>query len=159
MGRWQNFAIWRGRLPHWRADGVTYYVCFRHRRELDQFERRVLFLNLLRGDGRKWSLLILCVLPQQTEMILELLESPGGAIPELSEVVEKAKGKASKLIIKKSGERFGPFYFESYDRILRDEGEVAEFWDSILDSPVREGLAQEPEGWEELFVANQPSSP
>ena len=32
MGSWKGFHIWKGRLPHWRADDVTYYVTFRHKR-------------------------------------------------------------------------------------------------------------------------------
>jgi hypothetical protein len=151
----KNFSVWRGRLPHWRADDVRYYVTFRHRRELDDRERQLLMRALLRPEGRKWNLLILCILPGQTELIFTVREAATGQPYELSDIVEKAKAKVGREIIKKSGERFPPFYGESYDRIIRDEPELEERWQSILDSPVAAELVEDPEDWEALWVATE----
>jgi hypothetical protein len=153
---WKNFAIWRGRLPHWRADDVNYYVTFRHRRPLDDFERRSLLRALIKPDGRRWDLLILCVLPEQTDLIFTVRAAPTGEPYELSDVVEKAKAKAGKEIVKKSGERFPPFYNESYDRILRDEAELEAFWQQIFDAPVKLELVEDSEEYDALWVANAP---
>jgi len=60
-------------------------------------------------------------------------EGTAGRPTELSDVVEKAKVRAGKAIVKVSGERFPPFYQESYDRIIRDEAELAERWQAIFD--------------------------
>lgn len=152
MPGWQNFNIWRGRLPHWRADNVVYFVTFRHSRPLDAEERRLLLKALTRPDGRRWDLLILVVLPEVTELIFTVREAPTGVPYELSDIVEKAKSKVGKQIIKKSGERWPPFYGESYDRILRDEAELEERWLAILDSPVNLELVEDPEDYETLWV-------
>lgn len=157
MGRWQNFRIWRGRLPHWRADDVQYYVTFRHRRALTEKERLLLLRALLKPEGKRWDLMILVVLPETTELIFTVREAPTGAPYELSEIVEKAKTKAGKLIIKASGERFPPFYGESFDRILRDESELEERWNAIFQSPVDFELAESPEDYDTLFVADDPN--
>lgn len=149
--RFENFSIWRNKLPHWRADHVTYYVTFRHRRELSEAERLVLYRQLIRPEGRKWDLSILCVLPDTTELVFQVHEGPKGTY-ELSEIVEKAKAKAGKLIIKNTGERFPPFYTESYDRIIRDEGELDEHFQRILFSMVNAELAEDPEEWQTLWV-------
>ncbi len=130
----RNFSIWRGRLPHWRADDVRYYVTFKHRRELFPDECHALFRMLLKPDGLRWDLQILCVLPAATELIFTVMEAAPGLPYELSEIVEKAKTKAGKMIIKRTGERFPPFYHESYDRIIRDEAEFAERWEAIFES-------------------------
>lgn len=151
--RFVNFQIWRGRLPHWRADDVTYYVTFRHRRELDEDERVLLFRSLLKPDGRQLDLVVLCVLPSTTELLFRVNESPKGFPYELSEVIEKSKAKAGKQIIKKSGEKYSPFYSESYDRIVRDDGELEEHWQRIVSSPETEGLATEAEEYRTLWVA------
>ncbi len=156
MSRWENFKIWRGRLPHWRADDVTYYVTFRHRRELNDLERRLLLKNLMKPEGRRWDLMILCVLPEVTELMFSVREAPTGEPYELSDTLEKAKIKAGKQIIAKSGERFPPFYTESYDRIVRDEGEIEERWQAIFDSPVTLELAEDPEQYDYLYVAGAP---
>lgn len=155
MSRWQNFNIWRGRLPHWRADDVTYWVTFRHRRDLVDWERNLLFTGLLRPEGRKWNLVILCVLPTETNLIFTVNEAPDGRPYELSDIVEKAKAKAGKGIIKKTDERWPPFYQESYDRILRDAEELESRFMEILESPVKHELVEDPEAWDCLWVAGR----
>jgi hypothetical protein len=151
--QFRNFSIWRGRLPHWRADDVRYYVTFRHRRELDEQERRLLLRALLKPDGRKWDLMIVCVMPDSTELIFEVRDMPQGKPYELSDILEPAKRKAGNQIIKKTGERFPPFYGESFDRIIRDDAEFEERWLALMDAPVHAGLAPEPEEYEALWVS------
>lgn len=155
---WKNFSIWRGRLPHWRADDVTYYVTFKHRRDLDESERRMLLRALMKPEGRKWNLLILCVLPGNTELLFTIHEAPTGEPYELSDIVEKAKTKVGRQIIKKSEERYPPFYNESYDRIIRDDSELEERWTAILESPVKYELVEDPEDYDSLWVAEAPES-
>ncbi len=155
----KNFSIWRGRLPHWRADDVRYYVTFRHRRPLDERERQLLLRALLRPEGKKWDLLIVCVLSEITELIFAVRERPTGQPYELSEIVEKAKAKVGREIIKKSGERWPPFYSESYDRIIRDEAELEERWQAIFDSSLLLELVEEAEEWLTLWVADAPYRP
>jgi hypothetical protein len=150
----KNFRIWRGHLPHWRADDVRYYVTFRHRRELDEAERKALMKFLVRPEGRRWDLEILCILPTQTELIFSVRYDSGGNPYELSDLVEGAKRKAGALIIKNTGERFPPFYTESYDRIIRDDAELEERWDAILSSSVTSELAEDPEESDAIWVRN-----
>ncbi len=107
--KFKNFWTWRGKLPHWRADDVLYYVTFRHKRPLDEVERNHLFRSLLVIDGKKWSLLVLCVLPDATEMMFVLCDNE----IELSKVIEKAKAAADRKVRKKSGERYPVFFSES----------------------------------------------
>lgn len=147
--------MWRGRLPHWRADGETYYVTFRHQRDLTEKEREALFQALLAVNARKLSYLMLLVLPKETELIFTVEEDSSGQEYELSDVIEKAKRKAGKRIIKASGERFPPFWHESYDRIIRDEDELAERFDSLLAKPETEGLG-DPDSYAWLFIPDQP---
>lgn len=155
--RFKNFSLWRGRLPHWRADDVRYYATFRHRRELSESECALLVRSLLRPEGRRWDLLVLCVLPGQTELIFSVRDSPGGRPYELSDIVERTKAKVGRQILKKTGERFPPFYSESYDRIIRDDIELEERWMSIVDSPVTHELCEDAEDWPGLYVSTYPS--
>lgn len=109
---------------------MHYYVTFRHRRELNAEERQILFSCLIRPEGRSLDLTILAVGPEESVLIFTVLEGPKG-IQELSEVIEKAKVKAGKKIVKATGERFPPLYTESFDRIIRDQGEFEEKWMEI----------------------------
>ena len=145
-------------MPHWRADGEIYYLTFKHRRELNEDERNILLKQLLSPHGRKWDLMLVCVLPEVTELLFTVMEARDGEVYELSEIVEKAKNKAGKYIIKASGERFPPFYTESYDRIVRDEVELDERWNEILESPVRLELCEDPEEYSSLWVTDSPEA-
>lgn len=153
----KNFKMWRGRLPHWRADDVCYYATFRHRRPLDEAERNQLFRRLLRPEGKKWDLIILCILPEVTEIIFRVMERSDGVPYELSEIIEAAKRKAGNTIIKNTGEKYPPFYTESYDRIIRDEQEFDSTWETIFESPVTAELVESAEEYEHLWVANAPA--
>jgi len=129
----------------------VYYVTFRHKRDLTDGERNRLLYNLKKADGKKWDLIIACVLPNQTELMFRV-----GDGNELSDIVEKAKTRAGKEIVKKSGERWPPFYDESYDHIIRDDAEFEEFWTKILESPVDNELADDPGDYADLYVADAP---
>lgn len=156
MGRWENFSIWRGRLPHWRADGVWYYATFRHRRALDDDERFILYQRLMRA-GSRLDFHIVSVLPEKTEAIFTVLEDSRGEAYELSDALEKAKRQAGSKIIKKSGERWPPFYGECFDRIIRDEAEYESLWTAILAGPVNDGHVEDPGDWRTLFVPDAPN--
>ena len=151
---WSNFSIWRGRLPHWRADDVHYYVTFRHRRRLNEQEEKEIYIELLKPESTQWHLDILCVRPEVSEFIVNVERDKTGRPIELSKIVERAKSRAGKKIIKKTGERFSPFYDESFDRIIRDEVENEELWMKIIDAPVADELTDDPDSYPFLWVAH-----
>ena len=142
----KNFSIWRGRLPHWRADDVTYYVTFRHRRALDEQECVDLLRALLKADGRTMEMQVVCVLPESTEMLFTMAD--GEKVPDLAKIVEGAKRRMGAKTVKRTGEMFAPFYNESYDRIVRDESEYEERFTAICRSPVDLELCEAPDEYE-----------
>lgn len=109
----------------------------------------------MRPEGRKWNLVILCILPTETNLIFTVNRTAGGSPYELSDVVEKAKHKVGNAIVKKSGERWPPFYQESYDRIIRDADELEAKLMEILESPVSHELVEDPDEWDSLWVAGR----
>jgi hypothetical protein len=155
----KNFSVWRGRLPHWRADDVTYYVTFRHRRALDSLECNALLRALIRPDARKWNLIVACVLPEATELIFVVRESAAGMKYELSKVVEKAKNQVGKAIQKRTAERYPPFYAESLDRIIRDEAEYEARMFAIMKSPIEAELVEKAGDYQALYVADNVEAP
>jgi hypothetical protein len=127
MGRFKNFSIWRQRLPHWRADEVTYYVTFRHRRELDVEECRHLFRRI--QALRDLDVFALAVFTDHTELLARIAGQPRD---DLSAIIDKARKKVSKTSNKASGSTLPLFYNESYDHIVRDEAEYEEFCNNLL---------------------------
>ena len=139
----KNFSIWRGRLPHWRADDVVYYVTFRYRRILLDDERQIMLRLLMKADGSKWDIVAASVGVEETEVIFRVRCSPSGKPAEIADIVEPAKRKAGRQIMAKTGEHYPPFYVESFDRIIRDETELEERLSQII------GKALEDEGHED----------
>lgn len=134
MARWKNFRVWQKKLPHWRADEQTYYVTFRHSRPLETAERKLLFQALSKGEGSRVRFAALGVFPDTTEMLITVPPSTKGVESEFSKFVESAKRRVGKKIIENTGERFPPFFEESFDRIMRDEAERAEYAMKIRES-------------------------
>lgn len=156
MASFKNFSIWQGKLPHWRADDVTYYVTFRHSRALNEKECRLLLDELLKADAKRLDFLIACCLPTVSETMFTVREGPDGEAYELADVIEKAKTRAGKKILKLTQERWPPFYGESYDRIVRDDAELEQRWTEILESPVKAELCEDPEEYAALYVRDRP---
>jgi hypothetical protein len=119
---------------------------------LDETERSHLFQQLLKPSTSKWSVELLCVFEERTELLVTMGHLPSGAEVELSDVLEKAKSKAGKTIIKASGETYPPFYSESYDRIMRDDQEVEDVYNKVLAET--EGDSQEE--YRFLWISGRP---
>lgn len=133
MPRWKNFSIWRGRFPHWRADAVLYYVAVKHKRALEDAEKRHLFQEFLRPNDRKWTVRALAVTDSKTEALVSLHHAPYGAPFELADIVRRAVRRASKAIMAGSGERWAPVYEEPFDRIMRDDEETSRFLEEMVE--------------------------
>ncbi|MFN3728519.1 MAG: hypothetical protein ACK4XJ_02250 [Fimbriimonadaceae bacterium] len=154
MARFENFRMWRGRLPHWRADHETYFVTFRYRRPLSDAERTLLIRALLTTSRRGLELHAIAVMAEEAQLIFEVAKND----LELSDSIEAAKRKAGKQIIKGTGERFPPFYAESFDRIIRDEAEYETLWLTLVDLPVAAEEVDDPSDSPFVWVRESPDA-
>ncbi len=113
---------------------------------------------MLRAQRSRLDFLVLLVLPERSEMIFNVKKNSDGEEYELSDVIEKAKVKAGRQIIKESGERWPPFSHESYDRILRDQAELEEYATRIIQAPENEGIVEVSEEYKCLLLGDLPDS-
>lgn len=84
-------------------------------------------------------------------MLFRVLDKGARSQIEFAKLIEAAKRKAGKSIIKQTGERYPPFWEESYDRIVRDEAEYEERLAAIVDSPVASELVEDPKLYPQLY--------
>lgn len=143
---------------------MTYFVTFRYQRDLVSTELSRLFLDLLKLNRQGFNISALICLPDHAELIFTVgpegsaNETSDGMAPrtpfEFSRPLEKAKQKAGKEIIKKSGEKWSPFYGESYDRIIRDDAELEERYLAIIGA-AEEASASEVEEYPFLWIAGK----
>ena len=89
-------------------------------------------------------------------MLFRVLNQGDSSQIEFATLIEAAKRKAGKAIIKLTGERYPPFWEESYDRIVRDEAEFEERLAAIVDSPVAAELVEDPKEYAQLYWSSRP---
>jgi len=144
-----DLRVTRRRLPHWRLEGSTYFVTFRVLRgELTMAERRATVDHVKSGHGRFYELIAIVVMPDHAHILLTPL--PG---VDLSRITKGTKGATAHRINELRGASGSIWQDESWDRIVRDQAELDEKLQYMLDNPVRKGLATD--GWDyEAFYLN-----
>ena len=133
-------------LPHWELAGSYYYITFRTRRGALSDKEQGLLKGLIIAGHKKYYQLVACiVMPDHVHMVL----CPNDGV-ELSRVLKGIKGKSARAINRERGSSGTIWQSESFDRIIRDDSELLEKLNYILDNPVRAGLTTDPwqyEGW------------
>jgi putative transposase len=113
---------------------------------------RTLVLNALRHwDGLKWKIFTMVVLPDHVHALVQPLPHPEGGIYQLAEILHSVKSFTSHRIMKLRGLQGSLWQDESYDRIVRDEGEFLEKWNYIRNNPVKAGLVDLLENYAWLY--------
>lgn len=134
----------RRSLPHWRLKGSTYYLTFRILRgasELAPVERQIVLSHLKGGDGLYYDLVAVVVMPDHVHALLRPREGI-----DLPRITKGVKGVSARLVNEARGTRGSLWQDESWDRIVRDQDELDEKLQYMLDNPVRKGLVAD--GWD-----------
>ena len=144
-----GFRSYRRCLPHWRMEGAYYFVTWRLRREQPELQpaERELVLGALRfHHGTKYSLHAAVVMDDHVHVLLTPLGTQ-----RLEEIVRAWKSFTSREMargFRPPGSTWLPEYF---DRIIRDEAELAEKLRYIRDNPRKRWPELEEYPW--LWVA------
>jgi putative transposase len=138
----------RRHLPHWDLSGSTYFVTFRLAREvLSPEERRLVLDHVRSGAGTYYRLAAVVVMPDHVHLVIR---------PEdgftLSRIMKGIKGVSARYINQHRGSSGTVWQDESWDRIIRDEGEFFGVLEYLVENPRKGGLCREPEEYEWLFI-------
>jgi REP element-mobilizing transposase RayT len=155
----------RGYLPHWEADGATYFVTYRLADSLPRFvAERFVHGELDAGygscalhdsriaqfivdawrfhDGSRYRLIAWCVMPNHVHVVFELFR---GA--KLARVVHSWKSFTSSRANALLG-RVGPLWSrEYYDHLVRDQRELEATVRYVVENPITAGLREWPWSW------------
>ena len=141
-----ELRITRRRLPHWHLSGATYFITFRLRSgELSSEERKLILDHILSGDRAFYELIAVQVMPDHVHVVL----CPHSTT-SLSDVLKGIKGVTARKLNRVSGTKGRVWQDESFDRIVRDNDELLEKLQYMLNNPLKYGLAEDPfqyEGW------------
>src|SRR5216684_4194183 len=124
---------YRGKLPHWRQDQVTYFVTWRlgrSREELDASERDLVVAAMKSFDGQRYQLAAYVVMDDHVHALLTPFVGY-----ELKAILHSWKSFTARQM-QREHKRFGRVWQdESFDRIVRDDEEFAQKLDYIVGNP------------------------
>ena len=113
---------YRRRLPHFQPDYKIFFItfCTDQRWTLPPAARKIVVDTCLAGNGQKFDLYGLVVMPDHVHLALVPLCPPQGPIP-IAEIMQAIKGASAHRINRLLNRRGQVWQEESFDRALRKE--------------------------------------
>jgi REP element-mobilizing transposase RayT len=177
----KEFTIYRKNLPHWQIPGSVYFVTFRTCKKLilDEISKKLLYDNILHYSTKYYKLYCFVIMPDHVHLIIQPKEVTQNEYYPLSRIMQAIKGYSAKRIkyhlinksianeeniklrskIRKNEilDNEIPkhiFQSESFDRIIRDEAELQEKMNYIMNNPVKWDLIENGYEYKWFFVSN-----
>lgn len=141
-----NLEITRRHLPHWTAKHAAYFITFRTKKsELSKQEQLLILSHIKEGNDRYYYLYAVIIMPDHVHLILTPKENYS-----LSRIMKGIKGLGARKINEIRNTKGTVWQDESFDRILRDEKELLDKLNYMLNNPLKAGLTNDPwnyHGW------------
>jgi putative DNA methylase len=166
----------RRQLPHWDLPGATYFItcCLAGSLQARGVVRGAPLPDAMAGAvpgsrwladrrvaavveaamhhfaGTRYELLAFVIMPDHVHWVFQPLKgrSTLGGRPISREVIQHSFLRYTGAACNRLLGRSGPFWqHESYDRVIRDEIELARVVEYVEHNPVRAGLCTRPEDW------------
>lgn len=131
----EELEIYRRRLPHWRLEGSVYFITWRlHPSQYElAFEERSIIASAIRHfDVHKYSLLAYVVMHNHVHVLVKSAEKY-----TLSQVVHSWKSFTANCLQRRFNRRKCLWQDEYFDRIVRDEAELLEKVQYIINNPFK----------------------
>jgi REP element-mobilizing transposase RayT len=147
----ESFYIYQKNLPHWRQEGVTYFVTWRihkSRAELTPKERERVAGALRHFDGERYRLWAYVVMNDHVHVLVQPLPNH-----DLQEIVQAWKSYTAHVISDHGKSSRDVWQDEYFDRIVRDESEYLEKMGYILGNPRKRWPELEDYPW--LWMAQE----
>lgn len=128
-------TAYSGKLPHWRMDDSTYFVTWRlaaGQSPLEPEERTLVANAIKHFAGERYDLLAYVVMDDHVHVLAAPVEEFS-----LHEIVHSWKSFTTNRLQRDFGRMGVIWQREYFDRIVRDERELAEKFNYILDNPAR----------------------
>lgn len=128
-----DLRIYRRRLPHWRLQGATYFVTWRVRADtegLNPEERSCVVEAVRHFADNRYELFAYVVMDDHVHVLVR----PIGA-HRLEEIVHSWKSFSSHRISEKRSSHSGIWQDEYFDRVMRNNEELREKANYILNNP------------------------
>lgn len=165
-GNWfeTDFRFSRRRLPHSEQRGAIYFITWSTTPgfALPAAARDVVLKTCRHFDGSRYRLWALVVMPTHVHAVLEPLRTEPAcesdldtATRSLSSILHSLKSYSAHRVNAALHRRGRVWLPERYDRILRDENELTEKLEYIVNNPVEVKLVTHPAQYRWLFVRDR----
>ena len=99
-------------------------------------------------DQEIYNLYAFCIMPNHVHLVCQPIENKSGSFYTLSEIMHSLKRYTARRANQILG-REGQFWqHESYDHVVRDEGELDRIINYVIENPVKAGLVKHWRDWE-----------
>ena len=129
----QEALFYRRRLPHWHETSACYFVTWRlaqGQAELDAFERDAVISALRYFDEKRYELTAFVVMNDHVHVMLRCLNNHS-----LEQIVHSWKSFVANDLQRTSRRKGALWQDESFDRVIRNERELADTLNYILNNP------------------------
>jgi REP element-mobilizing transposase RayT len=164
----QRHYNYRRKLPHLQPDNKIIFITFSTSKRwiLPNLARDIVMETCLRGDGHRFELHALVVMPDHVHLALTPGWDERGTF-SIPEIMQEIKSVSAHRIIKETGHVGRVWQEESFDRALRREEDLVAKIQYVVNNPVRAGLVSTPseyrwiwiEGTESCWTGGAPVSP
>jgi REP element-mobilizing transposase RayT len=127
--------LYRRKLPHWRTEGATYFVTWRLASEQSRLappERDLVAAAMRAFDGQRYRLAAWVVMDDHVHVLL----TPLGPW-RLKSILHSWKSFTANQMQRAHSRAGRVWQDESFDRIVRNDGELEQKFNYILDNPSR----------------------
>lgn len=107
-------------------------------------------------DGLRYTLLAYCVMPNHVHVLINPLVQESGDIHPIAHVTYTWKRYTANRINKLMDRRGSLWQQESYDRMVRDEAELASTFEYIIQNPVKARLVENWQDWPGTWMRKYP---
>jgi REP element-mobilizing transposase RayT len=136
---------YRRKMPHFQPDFKAFFItfCTYRRWVIPETARDIVMKTCLSGNGKRFRLHGLVVMPDHVHVVLTPVADGDGPI-RLAEIMQSIKGASAHRINHALGRRGPVWQQEFFDRALRHEESIEDKVDYMLGNPVAAGLVQNP---------------
>ncbi|HXZ40486.1 MAG TPA: transposase [Terriglobales bacterium] len=136
---------YRRKLPHYQPDDKAFFITFstHQRQTLPEPARTIVIETCLAGNGKKFRLYAVVVMPDHVHLVLAPLSDSRGPIG-IAEVMQVIKGASAHRINRMLGRKGRVWEEEYFDRALRREESIEDKVEYIVGNPVGAGLVRNP---------------
>ena len=142
----EKLIIKKRHLPHWTMKDSTYFVTFRTKqKELSIEEQKLVLKHIIDGNEKFYELISVVVMPDHVHILLKQIGRYG-----ITQIMKGIKGVSARQLNLKRGTSGSIWKDEYFDRIVRDQDELDEKINYMLNNPVKREITENPwdyHGW------------